>query len=151
MSFQIDILDKRILGLLTENARLPFVEIARKCRVSGAAIHQRVARMLEAGVISGSQFRLSPKGLGLLTCAFIGIQVNLVANSTHNEVFEKIQQIPEIVECHQISVKYSLLVKLLLPRLLYPWKPVSSDRFHFCDNIHFFDDSISLISPIIFS
>ncbi len=112
MSFQLDLLDKRILSLLTENARLPFVEVARKCRVSGAAVHQRVSRMIEAGVISGSQFKLSPNGLGLLTCAFIGIQVNLVASSTHNEVFEKIQQIPEIVECHHISGKYSLLVKI---------------------------------------
>ena len=47
-----------------------------------------------------------------MTCAFIGIQVNLTSTSTHNEVFSKIQQIPEIVECHHISGKYSLLVKI---------------------------------------
>ncbi len=112
MKFQLDILDKRILALLTKNARLPFLEVARKCKVSGAAVHQRIARMTEAGVISGSQFNLSPKALGFNTCAFIGIQVNLVATSTHDAVFEKIQQIPEIVECHHISGKYSLLAKV---------------------------------------
>jgi Lrp/AsnC family transcriptional regulator, regulator for asnA, asnC and gidA len=111
-NFHLDILDRRILALLTRDARMPFVEVARKCNVSGAAVHQRVARMAEAGVISGSGFRLSSSGLGFMTCAFIGIQVNLTTTSTHNEVFEKIKKIPEIVECHHISGKYSLLVKI---------------------------------------
>lgn len=110
--FHIDSLDRRILTLLIEDARTPFVEIARRCNVSGAAIHQRVAKMQEAGIISGAHFKLSPKAMGYLTCAFIGIQVNLVSNSTHNNVYQQIMEIPEIVECHHISGKYSLLVKI---------------------------------------
>lgn len=112
-NFHLDSLDRRILSLLTVDARTPFLEVARKCKVSGAAVHQRVAKMIEAGVISGTQFNISQKGLGYLTCAFIGIQVNLTATSTHEEVFRKIEQIPEIVECHHITGKYSLLVKIL--------------------------------------
>lgn len=111
-NFHIDTLDRRILALLLKDARTPFVEVARKCRVSGAAVHQRVAKLTEAGVIAGSHFSLSPKALGYMTCAFIGIQVNLTSTSTHNEVFQKIEQVPEIVECHHISGKYSLLVKI---------------------------------------
>jgi len=68
--------------------------------------------MEEAGAISGSALRMNPRGLGFHTCAFIGIQVNLTTNSTHDEVFQKIRKIPEIVECHHISGKYSLLVKI---------------------------------------
>ncbi|MBU1010688.1 MAG: Lrp/AsnC ligand binding domain-containing protein [Bacteroidetes bacterium] len=111
-NFHLDTLDKRILAHLVHDARTPFVEIARKCKVSGAAIHQRVARMVDGKVISGSAFKLSPKGLGYHTCAFIGIQVNLTSTSTHDEVFNKIRLIPEIVECHHISGKYSLLIKV---------------------------------------
>lgn len=110
--FHLDSLDRRILSLLIEDARTPFVEIARRCNVSGAAIHQRVAKMQEAGLISGAHFKLSPKAMGYQTCAFIGIQVNLVSNSTHNRVYQQIMEIPEIVECHHISGKYSLLVKI---------------------------------------
>jgi Lrp/AsnC family transcriptional regulator for asnA, asnC and gidA len=110
-NFHLDTLDRRILALLLSDARMPFVEVARRCHVSGAAIHQRVNRMTEAGVIVGSALKLSPKGLGLLTCAFIGIQVNLTSTRTHEEVFNKVKEIPEIVECHHISGKYSLLVK----------------------------------------
>lgn len=112
-NFRLDSLDKRILTFLTKDARMPFLEVARQCKVSGAAIHQRVQKMQEAGVISGSQLNLSHKEMGYLTCAFIGIQVNLTATSTHNEVFQKISQIPEIVECHHITGSYSLLLKIL--------------------------------------
>ena len=41
----IDDLDEKILKLITKNARIPFLEVARECGVSGAAIHQRVQRL----------------------------------------------------------------------------------------------------------
>ncbi len=111
-NFQIDSLDKMILTHLLTNARMPYLEIARKCNVSGALIHQRVQRLEEAGIIKSSQLIISPKELGLLTCAFIGIQINLTSTGTHDEVFQKITEITEIVECHHISGKYSLLAKV---------------------------------------
>jgi len=111
-NFQIDSMDKKILEILTKNARKPYLDIARSCKVSGAAIHQRVERLMNAGIISGSQFNLSHKGMGYSTCAFIGIQVNLLTTKSHEEVYRKITQIPEIVECHHISGKYSLLIKI---------------------------------------
>jgi len=110
--FHLDSLDKRILNILMRNAREPFLEVARKCGVSGAAIHQRVQKMVEEGVIIGSQFTLNPKKLDFNTCAFIGIQVNLTHDKTHEEVFQKIMEIPEVVECHHITGKYSLLLKI---------------------------------------
>lgn len=111
-NLQIDSFDTKILKFVTQNARIPFLEVARECNVTGAAIHQRMQKLLDAGILSGSQFNLNPKGLGYLTCAFIGIQVNLSSTSTHQEVFRRIQEIPEIVECHHISGKYSLFVKV---------------------------------------
>lgn len=110
--FHLDSLDKRILTLLSGNARTPFLEVARKCGVSGAAIHQRVNKMIEEKVILGSELNIDPKGLGYHTCAFIGIRVNLTKQTTHQEVFQRIMEIPEIVECHHITGKYSLLVKI---------------------------------------
>jgi Lrp/AsnC family transcriptional regulator, regulator for asnA, asnC and gidA len=108
----IDALDRKILDFLVKDARIPFIEIARRCKLSGAAIHQRVKKLKESGIISGTQVIIKPKGMGYMTCAFIGIQVNLTSTSTHDEVFRKISQIPEIVECHHISGKYSLLIKI---------------------------------------
>ena len=112
-NLQIDNTDRKILSVLMNDARVSYLEIARECGISGPAVHQRMNRMKEAGLISGSQLMLNPQGLGFMTCAFIGIQVNLTSHSTHEEVFEKIRKIPEIVECHHISGKYSLLVKVM--------------------------------------
>jgi len=112
MERKIDTLDARILALLTKDARMPFLEIARKCHVSGAAIHQRVSQMAAAGVIRGSQFNVMPTGLGYNTCAFVGLVINLASIHTHDEVFSKISQVKEITECHHVTGKYSLFIKI---------------------------------------
>lgn len=111
-NFHLDSLDRRILKLLMKNARRPYLEVARQCGVSGAAIHQRVQKMIDEKILSGSQVVLDHKRMGYITCAFIGIQVNLTHERTHEEVFQRIMEIPEIVECHHITGKYSLLVKI---------------------------------------
>ena len=72
-SVQIDDLDRKILKLITANARIPFLEVARECGVSGAAIHQRVQRLMAVGVITGSEFLVSPQKLGYNTTAYMGI------------------------------------------------------------------------------
>lgn len=112
MSLQIDSLDRRILAYLMEDARMPYLEIARKCNVSGAAIHQRIHKMKESGLFSGACLKLAPQALGYMTCAFIGLQINLTSSKTHQEVYEKIKKIPEIVECHHTTGKYSLFIKI---------------------------------------
>lgn len=68
--------------------------------------------MIEVNVISGSQFIVNPVGAGFTTCAYVGIQVNLTKETTHQEVFQRIEEIPEIVECHHITGKNSLLLKI---------------------------------------
>ncbi len=111
-NLQIDRIDKNILSLLLNNARISFLDIARNCNVSGAAIHQRIQKLKEKKVIKGYYCSLAPKSLGYFTCAFIGLQINLTSKSSHKDVFNKIKEIPEIVECHHITGKYSLLIKI---------------------------------------
>ena len=52
----LDSLDKKILKLIAEDARTPFLEVARSCNVSGAAIHQRIQKLNNLGVLKGSKF-----------------------------------------------------------------------------------------------
>ena len=89
---------------------MPFLEIARECGVSGAAIHQRVKRLEANGVISGSRLLVKPQALGLNVCAFVSI--SLSEASKYNEVVSHLKKIPEIVECHFVTGKYTLLVKI---------------------------------------
>ena len=109
-NYHIDPTDQKILGFLVKNARMPFLEIARECGVSGAAIHQRVKRLENNGVITGSRLLVKPQALGLNICAFVSI--SLSDASKYNEVVASLRQIPEVVECHFVTGKYALLVKL---------------------------------------
>ena len=106
----IDKTDQKILSYLVNNARMPFLEIARECGVSGAAIHQRVRKMEANGIITGSRLLVKPSALGLSVCAFISVILS-EANKYH-EVISYLKKIPEIVECHFVTGKASLLVKL---------------------------------------
>ncbi len=109
-SQQIDHLDKKILSLITKNARIPFLEVARECKVSGAAIHQRIQRLMNLGVIKGSEFVINPTKIGFHTCAFMGIFLEKA--SLFDTVVEQLKEIPEIVECHYTTGQYAIFIKI---------------------------------------
>ena len=107
---KIDKLDKKILGILSQNARMPFKDVAAKCGVSRAAIHQRVQHLVENGMITGSGYYINPKSLGYTTCTYVGL--NLERGSMYKEVVARLTTIPEIIECHFTTGPYTMLLKL---------------------------------------
>ena len=107
---KIDNLDKKILSILSKNARIPFKDVAAECGVSRAAIHQRVQHLIAGGVITGSGFDVNPKSVGYSTCTYVGI--NLERGSMYKDVVQQLLTIPEIVECHFTTGPYTMLVKL---------------------------------------
>lgn len=106
----LDNLDKKILSHLVSDARKPFLEVARHCGVSGAAIHQRVQKLINVGVVKGSEFILDSERIGYETCAYMG--VNLKNPEQFTGVTEALRKIPEIVECHYTTGKYDLFIKI---------------------------------------
>jgi Lrp/AsnC family transcriptional regulator for asnA, asnC and gidA len=109
-NLQIDNLDRKILDIITKNARIPYLEVARECGVSGAAIHQRVQRLIRIGVIKGSEFKVDPVMVGFRTCAYIGVFLEHPGH--YREVIKTFQDIPEIIECHYTTGNYSLFIKV---------------------------------------
>ncbi|MCQ2219014.1 MAG: Lrp/AsnC ligand binding domain-containing protein [Paludibacteraceae bacterium] len=107
---QIDKLDEKILKLISNNARIPFLEVARECNVSGAAIHQRIQKLQNLEVIKGSEFILDPTKIGYNTCAYMGIF--LKDANLFKDVAEELQKIPEVVECHYTTGKYAMFIKI---------------------------------------
>lgn len=106
----LDAIDRKILKFLIKNARMPFLEIARECGISGAAIHQRIRKLDESGVILGSRLIVDPKMLGFDVCAHIGIIIKDPQQLM--QTMEKLRDVPEIVECHFITGSYNILAKL---------------------------------------
>ncbi len=127
--YSIDAIDQKILVCLIGSARMPFLEIARECGISGAAIHQRVKKLEEAGIIIGSRLEIDPKALGNDVCAYVSIE--LAKSCLYADVIKSLESVPEIVECNFMTGEYSLLVKL------------------YCrDNKHLMDTMIHIIKEI---
>ena len=107
---KIDNLDRKILEIIMRNARIASKDVAQECGVSRAAIHQRIQRMIDLNVITGSGYNVDPKILGYRTCTYIG--VNLERGALYREVVPELEKIPEIVECHFTTGQYDIFVKL---------------------------------------
>ncbi len=107
---KLDKLDRQILKLISDDARIPFLEVARACGVSGAAIHQRIQKLTSMGILKGSQFLIDPEKIGYETCAYIGL--NLKNPESFDSVVEELKRIPEVVECHYTTGNYDMFIKL---------------------------------------
>ena len=107
---KIDELDRKILKIITQSARIPFKDVAEQCGVSRAAVHQRVQKMFDNDVITGSSYHVDPKALGYQLCVYIGITMEKA--SMYNKVIAELQQIPEVVEAQYTLGAFGLLVKV---------------------------------------
>ncbi len=120
---ELDALDRKILLLLSGDARMPFLEVARLCGVSGASVHQRVQKLEQMGVLRGSRFVVSASALGFSTCAFVGLY--LKDPSCFETVVAALEKIPEVVECHFTTGAFDMFIKLY-----------ARDNRHLLDIIH---------------
>lgn len=106
----IDEIDRKILQVITQNARKPFKDVAELVGISRAAVHQRVQKMFDNGVITGSGYTVNPKALGYNLCVYVGL--TLEKGSMYNAVSTELEKIPEVVESRFTLGAYSMLIKL---------------------------------------
>ena len=107
---KLDNLDKQILRMIAKDARVAFLEVARACNVSGAAIHQRIQKLTNMGVLKGSEFIIDPEKIGYETCAFIGL--NLKNPENFDQVVDELRKIPEVTECHYTTGNFDMFIKI---------------------------------------
>jgi len=108
---KIDGIDKKILRYLMEDARKPILEIARNIGISGAAIHQRLRKLENSGLIEGSKFIINPRVLGYSTMAYVGIFLDKAMSNP--AAVKELEKIPEVLECHYTTGNWSILIKVL--------------------------------------
>ena len=106
----LDALDQQILQMIADNARVPFLEVARACNVSGAAIHQRIAKLTKMGVIKGTHYQFDPEKMGYETCDYIGLF--LKDPGSFDNVVAELEKIPQVVECHYTTGGYDMFIKI---------------------------------------
>ena len=107
---KLDAFDARILKELTEDSRIPLLQLAKKLKVSNTLIHQRIKKLKEAGILKRATIQLDTWQLGYKTSAFT--QIMLDNAKLHRQVERELEKIPEIVECVNIAGRYAILVKI---------------------------------------
>ena len=105
-----DKLDLTILNALCDNARTPYLEIAREAGVSGAAVHQRVQRLTANNVIVGSHCRINPETIGFNVVAYVGVCAE--PDTDVYQLVEQLKEIREVTECNLVTGRYDLILKL---------------------------------------
>ena len=86
-------------------------DLAKACKLSNVAVHQRLKKLEENKVIKGYQIQLDYQALGYSTLAYIG--VFLERAGLYREVLDKLKKVPEVLECNFTTGNYSLLVKII--------------------------------------
>lgn len=107
----LDKTDLQILQFLSIDGRKPYLEIARELGVSGAAVHQRLQRLMSKGIVRGTECLIDPEAMGFDTCAYIGILLN--DPTTFDDVTTALKEIPEVIECHYTTGHYDLFIKVV--------------------------------------
>lgn len=143
--YEIDSLDVKILSALQEEARTPYLEIARKLIVSGGTIHQRVDKMKEAGIIKGSNISLDLQKLGYDVTVFLGI--HLKSSKDLNLVIEELQALPEVVELFYTTGNFALLAKVVV-KSMSEFHQFLVNKLQTIDGIQATESNISLSQPI---
>ncbi len=115
-NYQIDDLDRKILRELYKDARVSFVDIAKKLSVSGGTIHQRVNKLKINGVLIGFGPTLNEQKFGLLVSSIIGI--NLKNAKDCQKVIESLEKFPEVTEAFYTTGSYALIIKIVTRDIL---------------------------------
>ena len=108
---QLDFINKEIIRKLSEDGRLPFSELAKQLKISNSLVHQRVKKLQEAGIIKGFSVQLDEKSMGFESFTYTGI-VTKEARFAYS-IAEDLKKIPAVVECHWVSGKYALFIKIV--------------------------------------
>lgn len=108
--FKLDDIDHKILGMLIENTRTPFTDIAKKLKISAGTVHVRYKKMEESGLIKGSSLTIDYNKMGYSFIAYVGVFINKTSQTRF--VLERINEIPFVTVAHVTTGKFNIFCKI---------------------------------------
>lgn len=110
MKNKLDQVDYKIISILSDDAQMPFTEVAKKLIVSPGTIHSRVRKMREMGLITGASLKLDYANIGWKLTVFLGIYLS--QSSLYKQVMDDLIGIKEVVRIHHTTGKYDIFIKM---------------------------------------
>jgi Lrp/AsnC family transcriptional regulator, leucine-responsive regulatory protein len=106
----VEDLDRQIVRLLQCDGRMSYTELGKATGLSTSAVHQRVKRLEERGVIRGYSAVIDAEHIGLGLTAFVSITP--LDPAAPDDAPERLSALPEIEACHSVAGEESYLLKV---------------------------------------
>jgi Lrp/AsnC family transcriptional regulator len=110
----MDLIDRKLLELLQEDATMPVAELAQKVNLSQTPCWKRVQRLKEAGVIRAQVALCDPRKLGVGTTVFVAVRTNQHTEEWAQNFTQAVQHIPEVVEVYRMSGETDYLLRVVV-------------------------------------
>ena len=111
VGYKLDAIDKKIIYMLMENAKTSLAQISKNIGISTTAVHQRIKKLENAGVIENSVSFLNPRKIGYKVVSYIGVYMD--QPSHFQELIKSLNEINEIVEAHYTTGNWTVFLKVL--------------------------------------
>ena len=109
-NIQTDDIDARIISALSEDGRHSYADVGAEVGLSTAAVHERVKKMLDKGVIRRFSISVDPERVGLNFTAFVAIRND---GGIHcRDVAPRLRAMPQVEELHSVAGEYDFLAKI---------------------------------------
>ncbi len=109
--YHLDAVDKEIIYMLMDNAKTSLAHISKNVGISTTAVHQRIKKLEQAGVIENSVSFLNPRKIGYKVVSYIGVYLD--QPSHYNDTIKSLKDVNEVVEAHYTTGNYTVFLKVL--------------------------------------
>jgi Lrp/AsnC family leucine-responsive transcriptional regulator len=109
---ELDALDRKILNVLIDDARISVTDLARQVGMSKTPCHLRMRRLIDTGVITAFRAIPDPTKIGLDHVAFAEVKLNDTREQALEAFNTAVRKIPEVEECHMIASSFDYLLKV---------------------------------------
>jgi len=110
----MDLIDRKLLELLQEDATMPIAELATRVNLSQTPCWKRVQRLKDTGVIRAQVALCDPRKLGVGTTVFVAVRTNQHTQSWADEFTRAVRDIPEVVEVYRMSGETDYLMRVVV-------------------------------------
>lgn len=114
MPIELDDIDRQLLAILQEDARISHAELARRVNLSPPGLQKRIRKLEESGIISRYVTLLLPEAVGYDMLCFVQVTLQRHEPQAVRAFREAVQHMPEVLACHHITGEYDYLLKVVL-------------------------------------
>ena len=110
MAITLDVADRAIIAALLEDGGLTYDRLGKLVGLSAPAVHDRVRKMRDRGILSAPRVEVNPDALGLHVLAFVFVRLD--GGQPFAEVAAALDEMPAVVACHSTAGDFDVLLEV---------------------------------------